>query len=111
LANPYEPPKAPMESSQTRPGSRWRIVPSSFLVLFGAFMALLPLITIVVELVRPRGILDGLAFVRPLDMLIIGTSGCLWIVSGAMFWKRSWWSAVILLLVGYAIGIFAGMQI
>ena len=45
------------------------------------------------------------------SMLIMGTAGGLWIVSGAMFWKRSWWIAVIFLLVGYAVGVFAGMQI
>ena len=46
-----------------------------------------------------------------MGMLIMSTAGGLWIVSGAMFWKRRWWIAVIFLIVGYAVGVFAGMQI
>ena len=41
----------------------------------------------------------------------MSTAGVLWIVSGAMFWKRRWWIAVIFLLVGYAVGVFAGMLV
>jgi hypothetical protein len=109
LSNPYEPPKAPLETSQTRPGFGWRVVPSSFMVLLGAYTVLGPLIMIVVDVVRSWGITGGLGFVRTLGLLIMSTAGSLWIVSGAMFWKRRWWIAVVLLLVGYAVGLFACM--
>ncbi len=111
MLNPYEPPKAPLETLQTRPGFGWRVVPSSFMVLLGAYFVLAPLITIVVEVVRSRGIPRGLGFAETLGMLLISTVGVMWIVSGAMFWKRRWWIAVVLLLVGYGVGVFAGMLI
>ena len=44
-------------------------------------------------------------------MLIISIAGSLWILSGAMFWKRRWWIAVVLLAFGYGVDVFAGMLI
>jgi hypothetical protein len=111
LSNPYEPPKAPLKTSQTRRSFRWRIVPCSVLAIFGAYTALAPLITVVVEVAKSPHMTNRLGFARTLGMLTLSAAGVLWIFSGAMFWKRSWWIAVVLLVVGYAIGVFAGWQI
>ena len=111
MSNPYEPPKAPLETSQSRHGFRWRLIPSASLVLFGTLLVLMSLISIVLEVVRSWIITDGSGFfARTLPSLVMGTSGGLWIVSGAMFWKRRWWIAVIFLLVGYGVGVFAAKQ-
>jgi hypothetical protein len=111
VSNPYEPPKAPLETSQTRPGFPWRLVPSSCLVLFGACMALLGVISVLVEDVRSWRSTHDLGPAPTLGMLIMSTAGVLWTVSGAMFWKRRWWIGIIFLLVGYAVGVFAGLLI
>ena len=112
MSNPYEAPKAPLEASLTRPGFRWRLIPSASLVLFGAYTALAPLILFVIDIVRSRGIPDELDSSRTLvGLLITSAAGGLWIVSGVMFWKRRWRIAVIFLLVGYGFGVFAGMLI
>jgi hypothetical protein len=111
LSNPYEPPKAPLQNSQPRHGFRWRLIPSASLVLFGALLVLMILISIAGEVVRSWVITDGSGFfARTLRWLVLGTAGGLWIVSGAMFWKRRWWIAVIFLLVGYAVGCIFGLQ-
>jgi hypothetical protein len=111
LSNPYEPPKAPLETSQTRHGFRWRLIPSALLVLFGTLLVLMTLISIVLEVVRSWIITGGSGFfARTPLMLVMGTAGGLWIVSGAMFWKRRRWIAVVFLVVGYAVGCFAAMQ-
>jgi hypothetical protein len=56
-------------------------------------------------------ITDELGAAPTTGKLIMITAGVLWFVSGAMFWKRRWWIAVIFLLVGYAVGVFAGRLI
>ena len=65
------------------------------------------LISIVLEVVRSIVVSGGAV---PVRMMMVGigmvATGGLWIVSGAMFWKRWWWIAVILLFVGYAVGVF-----
>ena len=111
MSNPYEPPKVPLEDSQTRPGFRWRLIPTAALVLFGALLALMTLISIVVQVVRSWIIPDKSGFAGMLGRLVMVAAGALWIVSGAMFWKRRWWIAVVFLLVGYAVGAFAASHL
>lgn len=105
MSNPYAPPKAPLEKSQTRPGFPWRLIPSALLILIGALLVLLVLISIVLEVVR--SFTDPAGFAPTLSVLGMGSAGGLWIVGGVMFWKRRWWIGVIFLVVGYAVGEFA----
>lgn len=111
MSNPYEPPKAPLEAMKIRHGFRWRLIPSGCLVLFGAILVLGVLISIVLEFVRSWVMKDGLGVARMMRWLVMGIAGGLWIASGALFWKRRWWIAVLFLLVGYAVGVFAAMQL
>ena len=106
MSNPYEPPKAPLGTSQEHPGFRWRLIASVAPVVSGALLVLLALIAIVSEVVRSIVFSDRAVPVLPM-MFDLGmfTAGGLWIVSGAMFWKRRWWIAVIFLIVGYAVGV------
>jgi hypothetical protein len=104
--NPYEAPKVPLETSRERPGFRWRLIAFIAPAVSGAPLVLLGLIAIGMEVVESIVVSDRA--VRFLPMMIgIGmfTAGGLWIASGAMFWKRWWWIAVIFLIVGYAVGI------
>jgi hypothetical protein len=106
LSNPYEPPKAPLETSQERPGFRWRLIASGATALSGAPLVLLGLIAIGTEVVESIVVSDKAVPVMPMMRGVgIFTAGSLWIVSGAMFWKRKWWIAAVFLIVGYAVGV------
>jgi hypothetical protein len=109
MSNPYEPPKVPLETSQTSPGFRWRLVPCFLLVIVGAYTVFASLVCVL--LLRSRSITHGLEYGPTLGWLTIGIAGGIWIVSGAMFWKRRWWMAITLSLVGYAVGVFGGWLI
>jgi hypothetical protein len=100
MSNPYEPPKAPLETSQTRPGLRWRLIPSLFMVLFGASLVLMSVMSVVLEFVRSWRLMNPIRPAPTIGMVIMSIAGILWTVCGAMLWKRRWWLAALFLLVG-----------
>ena len=107
MSNPYEPPRAPLATSQKRRGFHWRLIASVAPVVSGAPLVLLALSAIVTE-VFDSVVVPGRAV--PVLPIMIGIgifiAGGLWIVSGGMFWKRRWWIGVVLLIVGYAVFVF-----
>lgn len=83
---------------------RWRMIPSVFLVLFGGFHSLAG--SIGLAILTTDSLLHNEAF-RPmlaLNAMFLAVSGCFWIVSGVLFWKRMWWVAGSCLILGLATG-------
>ena len=80
------------------------------MIFFGALLMFAIAISIVMDVVMSSEMTGRSGSSRMLGKLTFGTAGVLWVVAGAMFWKRRWWVAVICLGTGYALGVFAASR-
>ena len=93
--SPYAPPAAP-----TAQRTRWRLIPTVLLGIFGSLMCIgsaILLITFFISANRPPARL-----LEPPGMMLL--SGITWLVSAYCWWRRRWLMAIILTVIGYGLG-------